>query len=271
MNRGEVDYRIRLGVWRHVAGVGMVQHGQPIDAAVRAWALTLTWPEAVLWGPSALALWLPDAPLPTNLPIYGSVCGSHRPSRGLAAKQTELDAGEVVERVGIRIQAPLAALVDTMMLLSEPGRTSLFSWVFTRDKADPAQFIQMVRRRKGRRGAGAMARYVAMAERGVVSEGELRMAWLLEEHQIIGWKANVKIKLDNQPPYRVDFLFAKEKLIIEVDGWAYHSSRQSFEDNRWRDAHLHAAGYRVVRVTWSQLVNQPKATVGLVRSILANQ
>jgi len=169
------------------------------------------------------------------------------------------------------IQVRHAALVDTMMLLNESDRRGLFSWVFTRDKADPNMFIEAVNRRKGWRGVRALARYVTMAEIGVVSEGELRLALLMDHHGINGWQGNVRIKLPGQIPFRVDFLFAKERLIVEVDGWAFHSSRQSFEDNRWRDAQLQAAGYQVLRLTWNQLVNQPQVTASLIRSILASR
>jgi len=268
MGPGEADHRIKRGIWQRIAGSGFVLSGQLIDPVMQAWALTLTWPGAVLWGPSALRLWVPRVPLPASLPIYGAVHTTRRPSTGLVAKRTDLDAVEVVERAGLRIQAPNAALVDSMMLLTEPEGGGLFSWAFTRDQADPAQVIDAIRRRRGRRGARAMARYMAMAEIGVVSAGELLLALLLEQHGITGWQPNVRLKLPGQPPYRLDFLFAREKLVVEVDGWEFHSSRQAFEDNRWRDAHLQAAGYRVLRLTWHQLTNQPETTIALVRAAL---
>jgi len=158
-----------------------------------------------------------------------------------------------------------------MMVLGEPARSGLFSWVFTRDKADPIQFIQSMQRRKGQRGSKAMNRYVAMAERGVVSAGELATACLFDRFGITGWQSNVRIVLPGCDPYRADFLFAKQRLIVEADGWRYHSSRQSFEDDRWRDAQLQAAGYRVIRLTWNQVANHPRATAGLVCSLLAGR
>jgi len=155
-----------------------------------------------------------------------------------------------------------------MLMLTERDRAGLFSWVFTRDKADPVEFNRVVRRRKGHRGVKSMARYVTMAERGVVSVAELRVACLFDQYGITGWEANAKVTLPDQPWRRVDFLFAKEKLVVEADSWEFHSSRQSFDDDRWRDAQLQAAGYRVIRLTWHQVVNQPHATAELVRSVL---
>lgn len=269
MSQGEARHRVKLGVWQRVAGAGFVLKGQPVDALTKAWALVVSWPAAVIWGPSALAIWEPNAPLPADRRVYGAVRHCHRPNRGLMPKRTELKAAEATGRFGLQVQGFHEALVDTMMMLDNRDKTGLFSWVFTRDKADPVRFIEAVHRRKGRRGVKAMARFVAMAERGVVSEAELLVACFFDQFGIGGWKANVRIALVNQPWRRVDFLFTKERLIVEVDSWEFHSSKKSFQDDRWRDGQLQAAGYRVLRLTWDQVTNQPHATAALVRTLLA--
>ena len=53
-------------------------------------------------------------------------------------------------------------------------------------------------------------------------------------------------------PYRVDFYWPDYKLIVETDGWQGHGHREAFEDDRARDALLHAHGYTVLRFTWSR-------------------
>lgn len=45
---------------------------------------------------------------------------------------------------------------------------------------------------------------------------------------------------------RVDFVIG-ERLVIEVDGAAYHTDPVKFEADRRRDARLSARGYRVLR------------------------
>jgi very-short-patch-repair endonuclease len=52
-----------------------------------------------------------------------------------------------------------------------------------------------------------------------------------------------------------------ERLIVEVDGYAFHGGRAAFERDRRRDAELQAEGLRVMRVTWRQLVGEPDAVV----------
>lgn len=50
-------------------------------------------------------------------------------------------------------------------------------------------------------------------------------------------------------PYRIDLAYPEYKIAIEVDGWAFHQSRTSFELDRARDNDLTEAGWRVLRVT----------------------
>jgi very-short-patch-repair endonuclease len=67
----------------------------------------------------------------------------------------------------------------------------------------------------------------------------------------------------------VDFLWRAERLVVEVDGFAYHSSRKSFEEDRRRDAALAGLGLRTVRVTWRQISREPLPVLVRVAQILA--
>lgn len=62
--------------------------------------------------------------------------------------------------------------------------------------------------------------------------------------------------------YEVDFLWRDLDPI--VDGYAFHSSRRAFERDRRRDAKLQSAGFRVLRVTWRQIADEPSALVALL-------
>jgi very-short-patch-repair endonuclease len=68
--------------------------------------------------------------------------------------------------------------------------------------------------------------------------------------------------------YEVDFLWTEQRLIIEVDGFHFHSSRPAFERDRVRDAQLGAQGFRVIRITWRQLVDRPEAVIAPIATAL---
>ncbi|HEU0206894.1 MAG TPA: DUF559 domain-containing protein [Pseudolysinimonas sp.] len=54
---------------------------------------------------------------------------------------------------------------------------------------------------------------------------------------------------------RVDFQFG-ERLIVEVDGAAFHAGSAAFEADRERDAMLSARGYRVLRFSYHQVMER---------------
>jgi very-short-patch-repair endonuclease len=84
-------------------------------------------------------------------------------------------------------------------------------------------------------------------------------------------KANLERPLFNEPllGYVVDALWPKQRLIVEVDGYAYHAHRAAFERDRRRDQQLIAAGYRVIRITWIQLRDRPIETITAIVKALA--
>jgi very-short-patch-repair endonuclease len=47
----------------------------------------------------------------------------------------------------------------------------------------------------------------------------------------------------------VDVVWREHNLVVQVDGWRFHQSRGSFEDDRRRDAKLVVRGWRVIRLT----------------------
>jgi very-short-patch-repair endonuclease len=66
----------------------------------------------------------------------------------------------------------------------------------------------------------------------------------------------------------VDCLWREERLIVELDGRAAHETRSAFEIDRDRDRRLQAKGWRVVRVTWRQLHDEPERIAADLRSLL---
>jgi very-short-patch-repair endonuclease len=97
------------------------------------------------------------------------------------------------------------------------------------------------------------------------SEAEERLLALIRAAELPQPEVNGRIGR-----YEVDFLWRDQALIVEVDGFAFHSSRASFEADRLRDAELGAHGYRVMRVTWRQIVDSPEAVVARIAATLAS-
>lgn len=81
-------------------------------------------------------------------------------------------------------------------------------------------------------------------------------------------KCNVKLWIDGHS-LEVDLLWKERGLVIETDGEETHGTRAAFQRDRWRDQVLTAAGYRVARITWRQLEDEPASVVARVQRMLA--
>jgi very-short-patch-repair endonuclease len=83
---------------------------------------------------------------------------------------------------------------------------------------------------------------------------------LLRSHELPLPEVNQRIG-----PYEVDVLWRTERLVVELDGYAFHSDRASFESDRRRDRELQARGYVVLRFTYREVIEEPDAVVGALR------
>ena len=90
---------------------------------------------------------------------------------------------------------------------------------------------------------------------------ELALA-LFARHGVPTPAVNATVFTPSGIPYEVDFLWRRERLVLETDGLRFHSTRRQIERDRRKEAELVRAGYRVVRMTWRQIEREP-GTVAL--------
>ena len=64
-------------------------------------------------------------------------------------------------------------------------------------------------------------------------------------------------------------MWPQQPLIVETDGFEFHSGRTAFERDRARDAEHQARGFRVLRFTWRQLEDRPELVVARLAQTLA--
>lgn len=71
--------------------------------------------------------------------------------------------------------------------------------------------------------------------------------------------------------HRVDFLWRAEKVVVETDGWAYHSGRREFRGDRRRDADLTLRGYAPLRFTYEDVHRDAEDTASRLTMLLAQR
>lgn len=65
--------------------------------------------------------------------------------------------------------------------------------------------------------------------------------------------------------FYIDLAYPERRLAIEVQGYAYHSALERFEDDRVRHNLLQNLGWRILYFTWDDVVNHPQRTVAALR------
>jgi len=86
------------------------------------------------------------------------------------------------------------------------------------------------------------------------------MAELIEKEHWFG-------DLEKHSRYRVDFILKDARLIIELDGHEFHSSKEQLEKDAVRQRYLTRAGYTVIRFTGREVNRSPTNCVAEVRQI----
>jgi hypothetical protein len=71
--------------------------------------------------------------------------------------------------------------------------------------------------------------------------------------------------------FRVDFLWRRDRLIAEVDGYIYHRGRRAFRDDRDRDVWLEVHGFTVVRFDDTRIGDDPRGIAGDLLKLLATR
>jgi very-short-patch-repair endonuclease len=192
--------------------------------------------------------------------------GQARVRRGLVIHRTRtLRPDEITTHHGIRTTTAARTLLDIATDLPRKHLTRAVEEAQIQGHLDHSSLADAVSRARGHRGVAAL-RAAAPAEAKLTrSEAERRLIELVRAAELPEPQTNAKVG-----GYEVDAVWPAERLVVEVDGFAFHGGREAFERDRLRDAELVAAGWRVQRVTWRQIVDEPVALVArLARGLSA--
>jgi very-short-patch-repair endonuclease len=216
---------------------------------------------AVLSHRSAAAVWgLLDAP---SGQITLTIVGKHgRARHGLGLHRVpRLDRRDIRVRQGLPVTAPARTMLDLAAESSDAQLEEAVAAGLVRGLVRPEEIRAAMRRAPRRKGTARLARLLdtGHASGFTRSKAERRMRALLRAADLPQPRANVPLL-----GYVADFVWSEHKLVVEVDGYLFHSDRASFERDRRRDQVFAAAGYTVIRVTWAQLWNEPLAVIARV-------
>jgi very-short-patch-repair endonuclease len=261
-----VDRRTAAG-WLHRVHKGVFAVGHPGLTDRGRWtaAVLAGGPEAVLSHRSAAALW---GLRPNVSFVEVTVPGRRRRGpAGVVAHAGALDARETVVVDGIRVTTVARTLLDLAEILPVREVVAAIDRATARRLFDADAIRATVARATGRRGLkGLRAALLVTRPQDVLTRSELerRALRLIRAARLPRPEVNAQLL-----GHEVDLLWRDRRLAVELDGRRTHDTPNAFESDRRRDADRMARGWRVLRLTWRQVVNDPAWVASRVGAVLA--
>lgn len=119
--------------------------------------------------------------------------------------------------------------------------------------------------RPGLTGAGVLREVVAFLGFDYVpTESELEAAFLLLLRRANLVLPELQVRMGSR---RHDFIYRLLNLVIELDGYTTHGTRDQFHEDRERDNLLAVRGNAVLRFTWYDVHQRPDYVIALLRAM----
>jgi very-short-patch-repair endonuclease len=100
------------------------------------------------------------------------------------------------------------------------------------------------------------------------SRMEARLLPLLTYSSLPIPECNEKLRIGSKT-FEVDFLWRKQRVVVETDGGRFHDNPAAQKRDTERNRALSRAGYRVLRIGWEELRDDPDRQIGQIRRFLS--
>jgi hypothetical protein len=239
---GAIEYRVNAGrlhlVHRGVYAVGH-RRTHPMDRA--AAAVLACGPTACLTHGSAATLW--GFLRHWREPFEVSVRIHRRPNGIVIHRRTHDD---LRTHHGIRVTSPARTIIDVAPRLNDADLTRLVNDALLSRYLQPDALEEALRRTRHDR---RLNEY-----RGPTIDGPTRSRF---EDKFKPWCAAHDLPTPQTNVIvngrEVDAYFPDHNLIVELDSWEFHRSRQAFEKDRDDDGEALADGTPTLRITWDRV------------------
>ena len=257
-----VRNRVRTGWLRtlhrgvYLVGPLETEHTRLMAATLAAGpgALISHYPAAVLWE------WRPPAEGPVDVTIPGRKA-RHRD--GIRIHTATLHPQDITRRHHIPVTSAARTLLDLAATTTPNELDRALNEARLQHRVSSHSLNEQFSRYPHHRGTAALREAIPQEPKLTRSEAERLMLDLIRKARLPTPEANVRIG-----GYEVDLVWREARLIAEIDGYAFHSSRRSFERDRRKDRDLQALGYTVLRFTWRELTAEPEAVVAAITRAL---
>ena len=208
---------------------------------------------------------LPDRGLPIEVTTASGDAGWH--DGVLVHESRRLVAADVTRLHGIPVVRLEWAIVDVAGTGDRAEFDRLFNAVDRKRLVDPLRLAGQLRR--GRTGSALVRERLATYTARPPTESELEELFLdvvVRAHEIAS-----PVRQSSPLPrraQRVDFAWPRERVVVEIDGRAWHAIQAAWGEDHERDLRLRLAGWHPLRYTHRQLTRTTELVVADLRTAL---
>jgi very-short-patch-repair endonuclease len=166
-------------------------------------------------------------------------------------------------RDGIPITTPTRTLMDLASSLDHRELEQTVAEAFARRMTDRARLLAALEAHDRWPGAPILRAMLDAGPARTRSPAEERLLRLIRGAGLPEPEVNARVGR-----WEVDFLWRDQRLAVEVDGYATHSSPWAFERDRRKTAELQAIGLDVRRISAATVRDRPQATIRFLASAL---
>ncbi len=266
LTRETIQVALEAGRLRRlVRGVYAVGHAVVSPDGWRQAALLACGDDAVLSHRTACAKW--DLRRADLFPISVTVPGDHgRRHDNIDTRRGKLDRRDWVIFDGLRVTTPARTIVDVAGELRGTEMRRLVERAQDLHRFDPNRIQDVLERNPRRPGTKPLLTLIALLQRdrdGARSHLERLFLQLVRKARLPLPEVNATIEGRQR-----DFVWRDQRLVIEVDGYAWHSSRAAIRRDKARDRELTAALWRPARFTYEDVAFEPEETASELRELL---
>lgn len=266
LHRGTIVH-VQRGVYRTV-GTSMSLRRDLIGACLASDGLVAASHRSALWL-WGLAYLAPTPEISVNTERHPRLSGIvvHR-SRDLAPHH-------ITELRQVTVTTPARTLVDVGCVVSARVFTEALERAIHKKLVTVAELRHLIDEvaGRGRNGVGILRDVLdqrALGDARPESMLEPLMARLLAQSNIAGACYQAEINVGGRK-LRPDFLFPREKVVVEVDGLSVHGTRDALDHDLERQNLLSAHGYQVLRYTITHLRQPDKTAAQILRVVHARR
>jgi len=255
---------IANGEWVRYRGVWILSTAQTSPRTVTRAALLRAGPDARLTGNSALF----EYGLDLGLGLV-TISVPESTSRRISGAVLLRDRDRVEEHCSVNgmLAMPRSrSIIDALRLAPDNVGESILDEVLRRGWISSTELAHWCERLRAHRGLPTLRARLADAQSGTLAESERHLMRLMKRAGLKGWMFNAEIRSASDELLGIgDCVNFTLRIVVEVDGWAWHTDRKRFQRDRDRQNALVQAGWTVLRFTWRDLVDRPDHVIDSIR------